>query len=77
MEVYELRKENALGNREIATFRNKNELLKYVTDNTLELKYRYYVVVVETCRTKKSIELFVMDAQVLLRSHGCRPHTPI
>ena len=52
MKMYELRKENALGNSFIATFVDVKKLIKYIDDNPLDRKYNYYMVVIETTRTR-------------------------
>ena len=50
--MYELRKENALGNCFVATFTEVKRLIKYIDDNPLQRKIHYYMVVEETTRTR-------------------------
>ena len=61
MKQYELRKENALGNIFVAVFNEVKVLIKYIDDNPPDRKYSYYMVVIETTRTRvdmKGIEQF-------------------
>ena len=55
MKKYELRKKNALGNSFVALFMDMKLLNKFVDDNQLPSKYRYYVVVEETKRVRVDI----------------------
>jgi hypothetical protein len=52
MKMYELRKENALGNNCVARFIDVKKLIKYIDDNPLDRKYNYYMLVIETTRTR-------------------------
>lgn len=52
MKMYELRKENALGNCFVASFTEVKRLIKYIDDNPMHKKYHYYMVVEETTRTR-------------------------
>ena len=61
MEMYELRKENAQGNCFVASLDDVKILIKYMDDNPLDRKYNYYMVVIETTRTRvdmKAIKQF-------------------
>ena len=52
MKKYELKLENSLGRKLIATFYDAEILKKYVNDNPPSQKYHYYVVVEEIIRTR-------------------------
>ena len=52
MKQYQLKLENSLGNSLIATFNDVKDLIKHMDDNPPHRKYHYYMVVVETTRTR-------------------------
>jgi len=52
MKHYELKLENSLGRKLIATFYDAEILKKYVNDNPPLEKYNYYVLVEETTMTR-------------------------
>ena len=61
MKQYQLKLENTLGNSLIATFNDVKDLIKHMDDNPPPHKYHYYMVVVETTKTRvdpKSIRKF-------------------
>jgi len=61
MKQYQLKLENTLGNKLIATFNDVKDLIKHMDNNPPHYKYHYYMVVVETIKTRvdpKSIRKF-------------------
>ena len=60
---YELHAENAYGNDIEAIFRELDKLLKYVEDNPSKPKHKYFVIVVETTRIRRNINLLRIEMQ--------------